>query len=97
MGNAAVLNDITEGKSERYIGNRSCANCDCNRETRRKCDQADLDSLLESIQRLNFVSRALWEMKDFDEVELGTVSIMIRKESDCIFELMGNLSDRLGE
>ena len=89
MAEVQVLTTQTECKR--------CANREDNRETRRKCDQEDLDRLLESMQRLNFIARSLWEMKGFDEVELGTVSIMIRNESEHIFEIMGNLSDRLGE
>ncbi len=97
MGNAAVLNDITEGKAERYIENRSCANCDSNRESRRQCDQADLDQLLESVNRIKLIGRTLWEFETFDKEERGTVAIMLNREADHLFEIMGSLECRLGE
>jgi hypothetical protein len=97
MATQAVLNDIMEGKTEKCIGNRTCANCDSNRESRRKCDQADLDQLLECMGRLKLVGRTLWEFETFDREERGTVAIMLNKEADNIFEIMGSLETRLGE
>lgn len=76
---------------------KRCANRDENRETRRKCDQEDLDQLLESVNRMKFMGRTLWEFDSFDKEERGTLAIMLQREANHIFELMENLSDRLGE
>jgi hypothetical protein len=76
---------------------KRCANRESNREARRKCDQEDLDKLLEITQRLKFIARTMWEMKEFDQVELGTVSLMIGREADDVFEILGSLETRLGE
>jgi len=84
-------------KIENCVGGRTCANCDSNRETRRQCDQADLDQLLESVNRLKLIGRTLWEFETFDKEERGTVAIMLNREADHLFEIMENLSDRLGE
>ena len=89
MGTQAVLNDITECKR--------CENRESNRESRRQCDQADLDQLLESVQRLKLIGRTLWEFDSFDKEERGTVAIMLNREADQIFEIMGGLETRLGE
>ncbi|MDO9582703.1 MAG: hypothetical protein Q7J24_06295 [Desulfomicrobium sp.] len=97
MAMQAVLNEVTEGKVEQCIGNRSCANCDSNSKTRMELDQADLDLLLESVNRLKLIGRTLWEFETFDKEERGTVAIMLNKEADHIFEVMGNLETRLGE
>jgi hypothetical protein len=97
MAEVQVLAAQAERKAEMCVGNRSCANCDSNRETRRKVDQEDLDRLLESVNRLKFMGRTLWEFEDFDKEERGTLAIMLRQEADHIFEIMENLSDRLGE
>ena len=96
MAQNAVLNDITEGKTEQFIEGRSCVNCDSNSKTRQKLDQSDLDELLECTGRLKLVGRMFWEMDGFDKEELGTVAIILNKEADHIFELMENLSVRLG-
>jgi len=97
MGEAAVKIHEGEGKAGQCIGNRTCANCDSNSKTRQKLDQADLDQLLECTGRLKLVGRMSWEMDGFDKEELGTVAIMLNKEADHIFEIMENLSTRLGE
>ncbi len=76
---------------------KRCENRESNRESRRKCDQEDLDLLLESTQRLKFMGRTLWEFDSFDKEERGTLAILINKEADHLFEIMENLSDRLGE
>lgn len=89
MGATAVLTNGVECKR--------CANRDDNRETRRQCDQKDLDELLESVNRLKLIGRTLWEFETFDKEERGTVAIMLNKEADHVFEIMENLSDRLGE
>ncbi len=89
MAEEQVLTNVVECKR--------CANLDSNRETRKKCDQADLDQLLECVGRIKFMGRTLWEFEDFDREERGTLAIMLNKEADHIFEIMGNLSDRLGE
>jgi hypothetical protein len=39
----------------------------------------------------------LWEFETFDKEERGTVAIMLNKEADHIFEVMGSLETRLGE
>ena len=88
MGEAALTMETTCPR---------CANREQNREARRGCDQADLDKLLETMQRLRLIARTLWEMKGFDEVELGTISLMIGREADDLFEIMGSLETRLGE
>lgn len=97
MAEEQVLTAQAESKVETCIGNRSCANCDSNRETRRKVDQEDLDRLLESVNRLKFMGRTLWEFEDFDKEERGTLGIMLNKEADHLFEIMCNLETRLGE
>ncbi len=76
---------------------KRCENRESNREARRKCDQADLDLLIESVQRLKLIGRTLWEFETFDKEERGTVAIMLNKEADHIFEVMGSLETRLGE
>ena len=43
------------------------------------------------------LGRTLWEFETFDKEERGTVAIMLNKEADHVFEIMENLSDRLGE
>lgn len=96
MGEAAVKISGVDGKAERYIEHRSCANCDCNSKTRMELDQKDLDELLESVQRLKLIGRMFWEMDEFSKEELGTASIMLNREADQIFETMENLSARLG-
>ena len=89
MAEVAVLTNGVECKR--------CENRESNRESRRKCDQADLDLLVESVQRLKLIGRTLWEFEDFDKEERGTVAIMLNKEADHIFEVMGSLETRLGE
>lgn len=89
MAEVAVLTNGVECKR--------CANREDNREARRQCDQADLDLLLESTQRLKLIGRTLWEFDTFDKEERGTVAIMLNKEVDHIFEIMGSLECRLGE
>lgn len=96
MGTQAVLNDITEGKAERYIENRSCSVCDSNSKDREKLDQNDLDLLTESTTRLKLIGRMFWEMDSFDKVELGTVAIMLNNEARHISELVESLETRLG-
>jgi hypothetical protein len=96
MGTEQVLAIGVEGKTEQCVGNRTCANCDNNSKTREKLDQADLDELLESVNRLKLIGRTLWEFDSFDKEERGTVAIMLRREADQIFETMENLSARLG-
>lgn len=83
-------------KIEQCIGNRTCANCDNNRNLRKDLDQKDLDELLESVNRLKLIGRTLWEFETFDKEERGTVAIMVNREADQIFETMENLSARLG-
>jgi hypothetical protein len=39
----------------------------------------------------------LWEFEDFDKEERGTVAVMLNKEADHIFAVMGSLECRLGE
>lgn len=89
MAEVAVLANGVECKR--------CENRESNREARRQCDQADLDQLLESVNRIKLIGRALWELEDFDKEERGTVAIMLNKEADHIFEVMGSLECRLGE
>lgn len=81
---------------EQVVSGRSCANCDSNSKSREKLDQADLDQLLESVNRLKLIGRTLWEFETFDKEERGTVAIMLNREADQIFETMENLSARLG-
>lgn len=74
-----------------------CLNRESNREARRQCDQHDLDEILESVNRLKFIARTLWELDGLDREEKGTVSIMLRTEAEKLFETMCNLETRLGE
>lgn len=63
-------------------------------KTLKELDQADLDEMLEAIQRIRFVARALWEMDEFDKVETGTISVMLNREADCIAQHMENIEER---
>ena len=96
MGEAAVKIHEGEGKVEQFIEGRSCANCDSNSKTREKLDQADLDELVETVGRLKLIGRTLWEFETFDKEERGTAALMLNREADQIFEIMENLSARLG-
>lgn len=89
MAEVAVLTNGVECKR--------CENRESNREARRQCDQADLDQLLESVNRIKLIGRTLWEFDSFDKEERGTVAIMLNREADQIFEIMGSLETRLGE
>ena len=51
--------------------------------------------LTESVQRLKMLARVLWEMEDLDKVERGTLSIMLSREADAIFETTEALEARL--
>ncbi len=81
------------------VGGENCKACEAqesNRQSRKKLDQNDLGLLLESVQRLTLIGRTLWEFDELDKVERGTISVMLKREADHIFETMCSLEARLG-
>ena len=88
MGSPAIPMDTT---CER------CLNREDNRESRRRCDQHDLDELTEIVGRLKLISKFVNEVDGLDDVELGTLARMIGNEADGIFTLIETFETRLGE
>lgn len=90
MTEAAVLTQSFECKR--------CVQTAENSECRRQCDQSDLDLLLETAGRLRFIARALKDLNGgLDEVDAGTVAMMIEREASEIFKILESLETRLGE
>lgn len=81
---------------EQVVSGRSCANCDGNSESRQKLDQADLDLILESINRIKLVSKMLWEFDEIDKIERGTISLLLDRECQHMDETRESLECRLG-
>lgn len=81
------------------VGGENCKACEAqesNRQSRRKLDQNDLNLLSESVQRITLIGRTLWEFDEMNEVERGTISVMLKREADHIFETVCSLEARLG-
>lgn len=87
MGEAAVKISGVECKR--------CENQTSNSETRQKLDQADLDLILESINRIKLVSKMLWEFEEMDKIERGTVSLLLDRECAHMEETRESLETRV--
>jgi hypothetical protein len=51
-------------------------------------NQDKLDIVVENLQRINLVGRMLWELDDLDKVERGSLAIMLKRETDEIFNTL---------
>ena len=87
------------GESAVKISGVECKRCEnqtSNSETRRQCDQTDLDLILESINRVKLVSKMLWEFDEIDKIERGTISLLLDRECQHMDETRESLECRLG-
>lgn len=75
-----------------------CKECEIRKaETaaRNESEDNDRSALLEIGQQLHLAFRMLWEFKQIDDVECGTIGLMIEKQADRLLEIASSMESRM--